>query len=178
VRRLFRRADLCGDGLAATAITTSAGGDGRPGRAAAPAAFSVVAIARRAVLDAVLGGRRISLVDVGPGGADFPLVADEITRLIGLLDHDSTEIAEDAKAELISPIYVEHAHSQLYDGRSASGRHCESSGRSCRHDSTTQSANLTICRLRLTAWRKRGTHRGRNTTCRTGPSEVFGCPIP
>jgi hypothetical protein len=35
-------------------------------------------------------------------GADFLLVAGEITRLIGLLDDDSTEIAEDAKAELIS----------------------------------------------------------------------------
>ena len=36
------------------------------------------------------------------GVADFPVVAEEIARLIGLLDDDSTEVAEDAKAELIS----------------------------------------------------------------------------
>lgn len=34
--------------------------------------------------------------------AAFVAVAGEIARLIGLLDDDSTEIAEDAKAELIS----------------------------------------------------------------------------
>jgi HEAT repeat protein len=36
------------------------------------------------------------------GAADSAAVAGEIARLIGLLDDDSTEIAEDAKAELIS----------------------------------------------------------------------------
>ncbi|GAA1867081.1 hypothetical protein GCM10009687_38360 [Asanoa iriomotensis] len=36
------------------------------------------------------------------GAADFVAVAGEIARLVGLLDDDSTEIAEDAKAELIS----------------------------------------------------------------------------
>lgn len=41
-------------------------------------------------------------MDVALGAADFAVVADEIARLIGLLDDDSTEIAEGAKAELIS----------------------------------------------------------------------------
>lgn len=36
------------------------------------------------------------------GVADFPVVAEEIARLIGLLDDDSTDVAEEAKAELIS----------------------------------------------------------------------------
>ncbi|WP_245602088.1 HEAT repeat domain-containing protein [Hamadaea tsunoensis] len=41
-------------------------------------------------------------MDADLGAADFAVVADEIARLIRLLDDDSTEIAEDAKAELIS----------------------------------------------------------------------------
>jgi len=41
-------------------------------------------------------------VEADLGAADFAVVAGEIARLIGLLDDDSTEIAEDAKAELIS----------------------------------------------------------------------------
>lgn len=36
------------------------------------------------------------------GVADFPVVAEEIARLIGLLDDDSADVAEDAKAKLIS----------------------------------------------------------------------------
>ncbi len=36
------------------------------------------------------------------GVADFRVVAEEITRLIGLLDDDSADVAEGAKAELIS----------------------------------------------------------------------------
>jgi hypothetical protein len=44
----------------------------------------------------------ISLVRTGRRAADFAVVAGEIARLIELLDDDSTEVAEDAKAELIS----------------------------------------------------------------------------
>ncbi len=44
----------------------------------------------------------ISLADSDLGAADSPVVSGDIARLIGLLDDDSTEIAEDAKDELIS----------------------------------------------------------------------------
>jgi hypothetical protein len=44
----------------------------------------------------------ISLVRPGRRAADFAVVAGEIARPIELLDDDSTEVAEDAKAELIS----------------------------------------------------------------------------
>jgi hypothetical protein len=41
-------------------------------------------------------------VDADLGAADFAVVADEIARPIGLLDDDSSKIAEDAQAEPIS----------------------------------------------------------------------------